>query len=147
MREPRGTDQGRLPKRVSRDSRPIGLRPTRKPRPKHDAGFTMVEPIAGLLVATLLIAGVVDIVSRYALTTGEVREAASDIRSARLLDVMMTDTSRLHFTSFLYSETASSSPISGKCAGYVKYNVAKVIADLPQTQRHFLHRKSAQENE
>ncbi|MCF8508644.1 MAG: prepilin-type N-terminal cleavage/methylation domain-containing protein, partial [Hyphomonadaceae bacterium] len=63
----------------------------RKPRPKHDAGFTMVELIAGLMVATLLIAGIVDIVRRYARTTGEVREAASDIRSARLLDAMMTE--------------------------------------------------------
>ena len=67
----------------------------RKLRPNNDAGFTMVELIAGLMVANLLIAGIVDIVRRYARTTGEVREAASDIRSARLLDAMMTELARI----------------------------------------------------
>jgi len=66
-----------------------------KPAPRKDAGFTLTELIAGLLVASLLLAGIVDIIRRYASTTVEVKTAASDIRDQRLLDAMMDELVRL----------------------------------------------------
>jgi len=67
----------------------------RKPAPRKDAGFTLTELIAGLLVASLLLAGIVDIIRRYASTTVEVKQAATDIRDQRLLDAMMDELVRL----------------------------------------------------
>lgn len=78
-----------------------------------DAGFTLTELIAGLLVASLLIAGIVDIVRRYARTTSEVREAAADIRSARLLDAMMDELVRLDPGSLRVSPQDISGAIGG----------------------------------
>ncbi|MEY2758107.1 MAG: hypothetical protein RIR33_1885 [Pseudomonadota bacterium] len=66
-----------------------------KPAPSKDAGFTLTELIAGLLVASLLLAGIVDIIRRYASTTVEVKAAATDIRDQRLLDAMMDELVRL----------------------------------------------------
>jgi prepilin-type N-terminal cleavage/methylation domain-containing protein len=83
------------------------------PSPPNDAGFTLTELIAGLLVASLLLAGIVDIVRRYARTTEDVREAAYDIRAARLLDAMMDELARLDPGSLRLSPQAISGTVGG----------------------------------
>jgi prepilin-type N-terminal cleavage/methylation domain-containing protein len=70
----------------------------------RDAGFTLVELIAGLLVASLLIAGIVDIVRQYATTTHRVRTIALDLRSRALADGLMAQLARADPESLVVSD-------------------------------------------
>ena len=91
----------------------------------RDAGFTLVELIAGLLVASLLIAGIVDIVRQYATTTHRVRTIALDLRSRALADGLMAQLVRADPESSL-SPRLKSAPPSGtllsrrRCLGHAK---------------------------
>lgn len=63
--------------------------------PSGDAGFTLTELIAGLLVASLLMAGMIDIIRRYARTTDDVRDASQELRVANLADAFLADIERV----------------------------------------------------
>lgn len=60
----------------------------RRHRPKVDpeAGFTLTELIVGLLVASMLIVGLVELTRRFAQTSGDVRETVADTRTNRSID-------------------------------------------------------------
>lgn len=69
------------------------------PRPKrtmspNDAGFTLTELVAGLLVASMLVAGLVDLTRRYALTSVRVKDAILDTRTSRLAQALMNQVER-----------------------------------------------------
>lgn len=64
-------------------------------RAPKDAGFTLTELIAGLLVASLLMAGLVDVIRRYARTTDHVRTTTSELRAAVLVDALFEDIERI----------------------------------------------------
>ncbi|MEY2757387.1 MAG: hypothetical protein RIR33_1165 [Pseudomonadota bacterium] len=70
-----------------------------------DAGFTLTELIAGLLVASLLIAGVVDIIRQYALTTQRVRVASVALRSHALVEGLMAQLARADPESLVVRDT------------------------------------------
>lgn len=61
----------------------------------RDAGFTLTELIAGLLVASLLMAGMVDIIRRYARTTEHVRSTTNELRAAILADAFFSEIERV----------------------------------------------------
>ncbi len=60
-----------------------------------EAGFTLTELVAGLLVASMLIVGLAEITRRYALTTVRAKEIASDIRTTRALKTFMLEFERI----------------------------------------------------
>lgn len=65
------------------------------PRVARDAGFTLTELIAGLLVASLLMAGMVDIIRRYARTTEHVRTTTNELRATILADALFSEIERI----------------------------------------------------
>ena len=71
---------------------------TPQPEPSRvarDAGFTLTELIAGLLVASLLMAGMVDIIRRYARTTDHVRSTTNELRATILADAFFSEIERI----------------------------------------------------
>lgn len=58
------------------------------------AGFTITEMIAGLLLAAVLLTGLIDITRRYAHSTGRVKEVAAKLRSDRLLHAALREAER-----------------------------------------------------
>jgi hypothetical protein len=62
---------------------------------ESEAGFTLTELVAGLLVASMLIVGLADITRRYALTTVRVKDATADIRTARAVKGLMNELERI----------------------------------------------------
>jgi hypothetical protein len=69
-------------------------RPASSGKADADAGFTLTELVAGLLVASMLIVGIADITRRYALTTARVKEAAAEVRTALLVQSLLADLER-----------------------------------------------------
>ncbi len=55
----------------------------RKAAIDSEAGFTLTELVVGLLVASLLIVGLVELTHRYGQTTGVVRTAVTEVRASR----------------------------------------------------------------
>ena len=66
----------------------------KRSRIPRDAGFTITELIAGLLVASLLMAGMVDIIRRYARTTEHVRGTTNELRTTILTDALFKEIER-----------------------------------------------------
>lgn len=58
---------------------------TKKPPTHGEAGFTLTELIVGLLVASALIVGLVELTKRYARTSGDVRQTVFDARASRVI--------------------------------------------------------------
>jgi prepilin-type N-terminal cleavage/methylation domain-containing protein len=71
----------------------------------RDDGFTLTELLAGLLVASLLIAGVVDIIRQYAATTQRIRVVSAELRSRVLVDGLLAQLSRADPGSVVLTET------------------------------------------
>lgn len=67
----------------------------KKPKQNGEAGFSLTELIAGLLVASLLIGGLVDIIRRYARTTDTVRTTAAELRTSHILEAVFHDVERI----------------------------------------------------
>ena len=61
----------------------------------NEAGFTLTELVAGLLVASMLIVGLADITRRYALTTLRAKDTMSEIRTARVVNGLMSELDRI----------------------------------------------------
>ena len=57
----------------------------KKPTAHPEAGFTLTELIVGLLVASMLIVGLVELTRRYADTSGDIRSTVADARASRVL--------------------------------------------------------------
>lgn len=68
---------------------------SKRTQPTRDAGFSLTELIAGLLVASLLMAGLVEIIRRYARTTDTVRTTAAELRSTQVASGLLEDIERL----------------------------------------------------
>ena len=69
------------------------LRP--KPnRHNNEAGFTITELVAGLLLSAMLLAGLIDITRRYAQSAERVKAVALDMRTSRMLDAAFRELSR-----------------------------------------------------
>lgn len=64
----------------------IASRRRRKPEVDPEAGFTLTEMIVGLLVASMLIVGLVELTRRFAQTSGDVRETVANTRTNRSID-------------------------------------------------------------
>jgi prepilin-type N-terminal cleavage/methylation domain-containing protein len=64
----------------------IASRRRRKPEVDPEAGFTLTELIVGLLIASMLIVGLVELTRRFAQTSGDVRETVADTRANRSID-------------------------------------------------------------
>lgn len=60
--------------------------PCHKRRTAHpEAGFTLTELIVGLLVASILVIGLVELTRRYADTSGDIRSTVADARASRIV--------------------------------------------------------------
>lgn len=55
-----------------------------------EAGFTLTECLAGLLVASLLLAGIAEMTRRYATTSTRIRIAAGDISDDRTMTAIVS---------------------------------------------------------
>jgi hypothetical protein len=88
----------------------------RRPRQAEnaEAGFSLTELIAGLLVASLLVVGLIDITSRYARTTNEVRSTVADQRTDRLLGAMLRELERADPGSIVLTPTGIRGQIGGR---------------------------------
>jgi hypothetical protein len=75
--------------------KPIASRQLKRDRPSNEAGFTLTELVAGLLVASALVIGLAEITRRYVSTTVRVKDIAADIRAIRLLDSLMAELERV----------------------------------------------------
>lgn len=62
---------------------------------QKEAGFSLTELIAGLLVASLLIVGLIDVTRRFARTTDNVRETTGDLRTDIMLNSLFSDLERI----------------------------------------------------
>ena len=71
----------------------------------RDDGFTLTELLAGLLVASLLIAGVVDIIRQYAATTQRIKVVSAELRSRALVDGLLAQLARADPGSLVLAET------------------------------------------
>ncbi len=70
--------------------------PNSPPNPSCDeAGFTLTELVAGLLVASMLLTGIVELTRRYATTSVRMQTTAEDTANARVLDAMMRSIERI----------------------------------------------------
>lgn len=101
--------------------KPIASQPktARSPRLDGEAGFTLTEMVAGLLVASMLIVGLADITRRYALTTMRVRDAGSEVRTAQIVGGLFSELKRidpdsLELSSNRIEATLGSRPITAR---------------------------------
>lgn len=60
-----------------------------------EAGFTLTELVAGLLVASMLLTGIVELTRRYATTSVRMQTASEEIADIRVLDAMMRSVERV----------------------------------------------------
>ncbi len=60
----------------------------------NEAGFTLTEVVAALLVASMLIVGLADVTRRYALSSVRVKDAIADMRTNRLVASLMGELER-----------------------------------------------------
>ena len=63
--------------------------------PIGEAGFTLTELVAGLLVASMLLTGIVELTRRYATTSVRMQTTAENIANSRVLDAMMRSVERI----------------------------------------------------
>jgi hypothetical protein len=75
--------------------KPIASRKPKRHRSADEAGFTLTELVAGLLVASALVMGLAEITRRYVSTTVRVKDIAADMRTVRLLDGLMAELERV----------------------------------------------------
>jgi hypothetical protein len=70
--------------------------PTTRTRRNADseAGFTLTELLAGLLVASMLIVGLADITRRYAQTMTRMKETSQELRATYATRALMADLER-----------------------------------------------------
>lgn len=57
-------------------------------------GFTLTELLAALVVASMLLAGLTELTRRYAMTSGRVKDAASEVRVSNLMQNALLELER-----------------------------------------------------
>lgn len=79
-----------------------------------EAGFSLTELIAGLLVASLLVIGLIDITSRYARTASDIRSTVLDLRTDHLLHAMFSELERADPGSITLSSLELKAQVGGE---------------------------------
>ncbi len=87
--------------------------------PSSEAGFTLTELLAGLLVASLLIVGISQLTWRYARSSTSIRSEASSIQDHRMIatlfeDVALVDPGSLKVSSTDLTATLQGAPLTGQ---------------------------------
>lgn len=94
--------------------------PYHKPSaPSPEAGFTLTELLAGLLVASMLIVGISQLTWRYAASSNRIRSEAGSIQDGRMIstlfaDVDLADPDSLKVNASELSATVHGKPLTGR---------------------------------
>lgn len=119
----------------------IASHPTEPSQRPKDAGFSLVELIAGLLVAALLVVGLGDIIRRYARTTETVRSSVAELRSEGLIGAVFQELERADPGSLSVSPVRLAAQIGNTSFSIVVSSQAdrsKVDLNTPRQNRQIL---------